>query len=268
MQEYRRTWSIFTLAEATGRSARLRLVGLLVCCLTTFAACGNGGEPPITEQHPPGPQSQSQLQTEVPQPQSGDEREREIIVTDKDGGSHVKKYPYEASLPRWLERSEDLTIRSLPGRALRSTGISFSSSAQSPTGEDLWIHVFTDESKAAAVEWVSHVTSIPAEFAKDIAWHQPVFDVRILPLLQVGDASVTIELFRGNNVICIHSILMVFAQDAAIIFLYSSIEVTRSADSPAPSGDERGIPAHCDAAAVENRLTDVDGLAELISDQP
>jgi len=264
MHENRRTWSAIGLAVVTDRTAWLRLAGLLVCCLTAMTACGNGGEPGIPAQAMSGSQAQIQTGVEVPQSQSADASERELGVAV---GDHLVEESLQAGLAVWLERSEDTTIHALPERALGSSGLSYGHSEQSPTDEVLWIHVFTDESKGAATDWVNYVGSNPEQLVKDITPHQTVFDVRVLSLSQVGDASVSIQVFRGNDVLCIYSLLMVFAQDGVIFFLYNSMEITSSVDNSAPSGNESGIRDYCDVAVAETRLTDVDGIAADLSEQ-
>jgi hypothetical protein len=256
-----------------GRDPWSRLLELVIVCLaaaaalTALAGCGHDQGSGATAAQEAQSQDQGQPEADQSESEPAEQvvRERELRVTSEDVGAHLEEKSYAAGLPSWLEASEDRTLSSLPGRALASSGIAFSPSDDSPTEETLWLHVFTDQSKEAATEWVKYVASQPPQLAGVIVPHHELFDASFLPAPLVGDASVAVELFRGHSGICVRSTLLVFAQERVLVFLFNSIEITRDVVDSARTNAGGGLPAHCDAQAVAGRLTDIDAIAHLIS---
>ncbi|MDE2986837.1 MAG: hypothetical protein OXT70_02140 [Chloroflexota bacterium] len=257
-----------------GRSDGTSPVGLVVGCLILFtvtllfSSCGDDDS-----SVPDQPQTVPEVQEEdvdppvVEQPAEQTVRERQLTVTSADVGAHLEEKSYAAGLPSWLEASEDRSLSSLPGRSLTSSGIAFSPSDESPTGETFWLHVFTDQSEESAADWVKYVASQPPDLAGVIVPHHRLFASSFLPAPLVGDASVAIELYRGHAGICVRSALLVFAQGRDLVFLFTSIEITTDDTAPADGGGRIGLPAHCDESAVDTRLTDLNAIAELISER-
>ena len=240
---------------------------LVVAASIVLGACGDGDDAEVPVE--PEVAAQEDQQAEDTPVESADEQAelavRELIVTSEDVGAHLEERSYAAGLPSWLEESEDEVLSSLPGRALPSSGVAFSPSDESATGETFWLHVFTDRSEESAADWVKYVASQPPELAGVIVPHHRLFAARFLPAPLVGDASVAIELYRGHSGICVRSALLVFAQGRELIFLFSSIEITRDVDDSSAAAGGNGVPAHCDLGAVDGLLTDIDGIAHLLS---
>lgn len=255
-----------TCTEVLGRV--LRWVAVLVA-MSLIAACGSDEE---VQQLDPGPsQTQPQVLPEEdssPSQSAGqDIREWEFSVASTDVGAHLEEKSYAAGLPSLLEASEDRMLSSLPGRALASSGIHFSDSEDSPTGETLWLHVFTDQSAESAVEWVKYVASQPPALTGILVPHHELFQARFEPAPLVGDASVSIHLLHGHSGICVSSTLLVFAQTRVLILLFNSIEITGDLEQTTAADTGDGVPAHCQITAADNRLTDLEGIAQLISER-
>ena len=257
-----------------GRSDWTRPVGLIIGCLILVAAtlmlgsCSDdGANVPVQPQAAPEEQEQDQNSPVVDQPAEQTVRERQLTITSADVGAHLEEKSYAAGLPSWLEASEDRSLSSLPGRSLTSSGIAFSPSDESPTGETFWLHVFTDQSEDSAADWVKYVASQPPDLAGVIVPHHRLFAASFLPAPLVGDASVAIELYRGHSGICVRSALLVFAQGRDLVFLFTSIEITTDDNGSTQADTRIGLPAHCDQSAVDTRLTDIDAIARLISER-
>ena len=234
------------------------------------AACDSEAEP--FRPGPPQPEQQSELVGggDDPNPQpSWQPRIRELILTSDDVGSHLEGQQYEANLRSWLESSEDSKIADLPKRvpAEASSGIVFSPSQESVTDETLWVHVFTDQSVQLAIDWVEHVASGSAQVASVVVPRLQLFGASFLPAPSVGAVSVSIEMLYGHSNNCWHSVLLMFAQEGVLVFLLSSIEITREEDGSTEAASDDGLPLHCNVAATTNRLTDVDAIAWLISER-
>lgn len=257
-----------------GRSDGTGPVGLVVGCLILFAvtlllsSCGDDDSTvPVPPQVAPEVEEEEEDSVVVDQPAEQIVRERQLTITSADVGAHLEEKSYAAGLPSWLEASEDRSLSSLPGRSLTSSGIAFSPSDESPTGETFWLHVFTDQSEESAADWVKYVASQPPDLAGVIVPHHRLFASSFLPAPLVGDASVAIELYRGHAGICVRSALLVFAQGRDLVFLFTSIEITTDDNGSAQDGARIGLPAHCDLTAVDTRLTDIDAIARLISER-
>ena len=258
----------------SGRRIRLGWFGLIAAVLSVLAvaavlsACGGDEDDAVEPPAEPPAQSESQNANEESAEQSEEEtvRERVLTLTSADAGEHLEARSYAAGLPSWLEASEDRMLSSLPGRALAVSGIVFSPSGDSPTGETLWLHVFTDESAEAASDWVKYAASQPPQLVSVIVPHHELFEARFMPAPLVGDASVAIELFHGHSGICVRSALLVFAQEGVLVFLFNSIEIT-SGNVGAAVRSGGGIPSQCEVGRAANRLTDVEAIADLISER-
>ena len=250
------------------------LVGPVVCCLLAIGALvilsscrDNNSNPPVEPEVGQEVEQQGEDEPVVEQPAEQVVRERQLTITSADVGTHLEEKSYAAGLPSWLEASEDRTLSSLPGRSLTSSGIAFSPSGESPTGETLWLHVFTDQSEESAADWVKYVASQQPDLAGVIVPHHRLFAASFLPAPLVGDASVAIELYRGHSGICVRSALLVFAQGRDLVFLFTSIEITTDDDGSTQTGTRIGLPAHCDRSAGDQRLTDINAIARLISER-
>ena len=252
-----------------GRSSWLWLLGLVACVALVLTACGGDEQVGNPEQPRSEQQTQSQTQSEEQsaQPDGDMVQERVLTVTSEDVGAHLEPRSYAAGLPSWLEASEDSMVSSLPGRALAVSGIAFAPSDDSPTEETLWLHVFSDEQEASAADWVKYLASQPPQLASVIVPHHELFDAEFLPSPVVGDASVAIELFHGHSGICLRSELLVFAQGAVLVFLFNSIEITSDAAGSQTSQSDGVIPQQCEIEQAGTRLTDIDAIANLISDR-
>ena len=258
--------------EMLGTVLRRVAVLFALAGFAVIVSCGNdgsdgNGSPPDEEPT----QTQTQVGTgedpQQDQPAGQDVREWEFSVASADVGSHLEEKSYAAGLPSLLEASEDGMLSSLPGRALASSGIHFSDSEDSPTGETLWLHVFTDESAEAAVEWVKYLASQPPALTGILVPHHELFEASFQPAPLVGDASVAIQLLHGHSGICVSSTLLVFAQTRVLILLFNSIEITSDTQETPSAGVGDGVPAHCRIMAAGDRLTDLEGIARLISER-
>ena len=242
-------------------------VAAVLVAFSVVVACGGDGE----EGQPDPGQTQAQVVTDEDPPQGQsvgqDVREWEFSVASADVGSHLQEKSYAAGLPSLLEASEDRMLSSLPGRALASSGIHFSDSEDSPTGETLWLHVFTDQSAETAVEWVKYLASQPPSLIGILVPHHELFEASFQPAPLVGDASVAIQLLHGHTGICVSSTLLVFAQTRVLILLFNSIEITSDMPETPSAEVGEGVPAHCQIMAADDRLTDLEGIARLISER-
>ena len=203
--------------------------------------------------------------------QSGSDRV--VVLSTSDVGSHLEEQFFGADLRSWLESSEDPTIAELPGRVPESasSGIAFAPSQESPTDETFWLHVFNDQSTESAVGWVEYLASQSPQLAGLVVPHHGLFGASFLVPPEVGDASLAIELLHGHRpadgIGCWHSVLVVFAQERVVVFLFNSIEITRDDDGSGASANEAGVPQHCNVATTMNRLTDLDAIAQLTSER-
>ena len=242
----------------------LALVGLVVWSAVLTLACASDAAPEEAEQ----PTTEGPTETEQQQEQSDPELpERVLIITSEDVGAHLEKKTYAAGLPSWLTASDDQVLAALPARAFASSGVVFSPSDESPTGETLWVHVFNHESEAAASDWMRYLASQPPTLVGVIVSHHELFGASFLPEPQVGDASVAVELFHGHSGICLYSTLLVFAQEHVLVFLFNSVEITRAMDDAAQAASGRGLPLQCNAAAAMDGLTDLNAIAALTSER-
>ena len=182
-------------------------------------------------------------------------------------GDHLESTGLSVGLLYWLEASQDPSVANLPGRSKASAGLLFQPSLGSPTQETFWVHVITDESAAAATDWVKYVASQPPALLRVIFPQHELFGATFRPAPIVGDASVSIELRHGHTGGCWQTELLVFAQNGALVFLKSAIEITqeRDASANAQSGGEQA--AQCDVTGTVKALTDIDAIAHLISDR-
>ena len=143
-----------------------------------------------------------------------------------------------------LAELSDPNLSSLPERALNSDGTLMQPSPQAETGETFWMHVFSDVSAESAAEWVRYLASLPPGTALAFinSQHQ-LFgsDFRSPP--ELGDAAMSVELLHGHEGGRWITQLVVFAQDAAIVFVKSSRRQEFEA------------------------LTDIDAVARLISER-
>ena len=247
------------------RRAWRGLFALMAGCLIAVTACGGERPGPPDQSQPPTPAEQQDGDGQ-PQSQPDGEmvRERVLTVTSDDVGAHLEPRSYAAGLPSWLEAAEARELSTLPGRALAVSGIAFSPSDDSPTEETLWLHVFTDESEESAVDWVKYVGSQPPELMSIIVPHHELFAASFLPAPVVGDISIAIELYHGHGGICVRSSLLVFAQERVLVFLFNSIEITGQRPDTQAEG---ALPAHCEVRQVASRLTDINAIAQLISER-
>ena len=248
-------------------SAWLGLVGLVVWSAVIALACANNDVPVNGGPQPPVPPGGAPIEPGPRPPLPVLEPPKELNLKSEDVGAHLEKKTYAAGLPSWLEASDDPMLAALPARAFASSGVVFSPSDESPTGETLWVHVFNDESEAMASDWVRYMASQPPTLVGVIVSHHELFGADLLPEPQVGDASVAIELFHGHSDICLYSTLLVFAQEHVLVFLFNSIEVTRATDDAAQAENGRGLPLHCNVAAAMNGLTEITAIAALISER-
>ena len=231
----------------------------LLCVAIAAAACGGPDPPPRaegngqTDQVDPENPSQSQLNV---MPDRGFTLE---VPFDAIGG-HLEATEIEVGLRFWLEASEDEQVAALPGRAKASVGVLFQPSLDSPTEETFWIHVYTDQSREMAIDWVRHLASQPPALARIIVPQHELFDAGFREAPNVGDASVLIELHHGHSAGCWRSALLVFAQNGVIVFMKSVIEVTRTNAVGAGA-------ATCDDSNAIAPLTDINRIAFAFSEQ-
>ena len=239
---------------------RWSVLAALLACVLAGTACngtpqpgppaGNGGQQESDieqgEQAQPGPDSPDGFTIEVP---------FEAL------GRHLEATEIEVGLQFWLEASEDALIAALPGRAKASVGVLYQPSLDSPTGETFWIHVYSDQTRDDAIEWVRHLASQPPSLGRIIVpqTHE-LFDAAFREAPIVGDASVLIELHHGHSGGCWRSALLVFAQNGVIVFMKSAIEVTRIEATA-------GGAEMCDDSGAIAPLTDINRVALAISEQ-
>ena len=232
------------------RRLRLRrgwgLLSALMCVVLLGACGGEAAAPPIVEEEQP----QEQPEQEV----------RVLNLTSAEVGAHLEREPYEFTLPSSLAASGDPVLAALPARAVLSSGNVYSPAEGSPTGETMWLHVFTDESAEAALGFVEYAAAQPPTVFNVLARHHDFVDAAFLPPPAAGDAAVSIELIHGHAYSCFRSNLLIFAQGRVLIFLSTTIEITGEQEA-GPSG--RG---HCDLARIEAALTDLEAVAGVISD--
>ncbi len=167
-------------------------------------------------------------------------------------GDHLEETEFEVDLQSELEASEDAELVALPGRSKDSAGKLYSPSQNSPTEESFWIHVFTDQSMEAAIEWVRYLASQPPASARIIVpQNHDLFAAAFQGAPNVGEASVSIELLHGHSTRCWRSALLVFAQNGVIVFMKSALPIGNT----------------CDDSAAIAPLTDMNQVAFDISEQ-
>ena len=239
-------------------------VGLVVAALAL--ACGDSGpEQPPTDNGGQTPASQSDQPDLQPDPEATADDGYTLEVPIEHVGEHLVPTEFEASVASLLEASADGVVAALPARAKASVGKLFQPSVDSPTQESFWLHVFTDQSKQEAIDWVKHLGSQEPGLARFLSPHLEVFQAQFRPVPVVGDASVSIELLHGHSNGCWQTHLLVFAQDGLIVLLRNAIEVTREDDGSAQSSG-RGV-ALCEEPGVVAPLTDIDAIARAISER-
>ncbi len=234
-------------------------LGALLCAAIVAAACGGPRQPT-----PPETNGQTgQVDAENPSQSQLDvmpDRGFTLEVPFDAIGGHLEATEIEVGLRFWLEASEDVQIAALPGRAKESVGVLFQPSLDSPTEETFWIHVYTDQSREMAIDWVRHLASQPPSLARIIVPQHDLFDASFRQAPNVGDASVLIELHHGHSAGCWRSALLVFTQNGVIVFMKSVIEVTRA--------EAAGVgAATCDDSDAIAPLTDINRIAFAFSEQ-
>lgn len=233
-------------------------LGVLLCA-ALVAGCGGSGQSTPPEANGQG----GQVDAETPNQSQLDEmpdRGFTLEVPFDAIGGHLEATEIEVGLRFWLEASEDVQIAALPGRSKASVGVLFQPSLDSPTEETFWIHVYTDQSREMAIDWVRHLASQPPALARIIVPQHELFEASFRQAPNVGDASVLIEMHHGHGAGCWRSALLVFAQDGVIVFMKSVIEVTRT--------DALGAgAATCDDSDEIAPLTDINRIAFAFSEQ-
>ena len=237
-----------------GRWTWALLFGAL-CAVSLAAACGDPSPPAGST-----PNGSQTLNGDAPQAASEADQGFTLEVPFEVIGDHLEATEIEVGLQFWLEASKDPAIAALPGRAKASVGALYQPSLTSPTDETFWIHVFTDQSRGAAIEWVRHLASQPPSTGRLIVPQHDLFEAAFQEAPNVGDASVSIELLHGHSAGCWRSELLVFAQNGVVVFLKSVIEVT--SDEP-----DDGAAAICGDSGATAPLTDIDRIAFAISEQ-
>ncbi len=261
-----------------GRSRWAGWVWPLAALISIAAPAACGGEPSASDETPQQTQTQqeqAESQLESQQASAGQPavRERVLNVTSAEVGAHLRKAPYDVPLPSWLLALDDPILQDLPKRALAESGNFYSKADDSPTGESLWLHVFTDESHEQASDWVRYLAMQPlALFEFLLVEEQQLFAATFLPDPNIGDVALSIELLHGHSHICLRSHLLVFAQDGVLVFLFTSLELTAVSQQSGvsrQSGQRRpvgGNPAEqCDRSRAAAALTDNVAIARIIS---
>ena len=202
-------------------AARLVALGLVVGLAIWLAACG---EPAPLVQQPP-----AQLEPELPPTQV-------LVLSEDDLGGHLKATEWAAGVMEWIAELQDPTLSALPRRALWNDGRIFVPSADSPSGETFWLHVFTDESPQSAQAWVRYLASLPPDAVLNFTSpeHRLVEAVYIDPP-NVGSAALAVELLHGNAGGRFRTEVIVFAQQAAIVILRNSRSESRPALTDLPT---------------------------------
>ena len=199
-----------------------------------------------------------------PDPEPPPEVTLEVPVADV--GEHLEPTEFWAPVLSWLEASENDTVAALAARSRASVGKLFQPSVDSPTQEVFWLHVITDESKEAAIDWVKHLASQDPSIARILTpRNHEVFNAAFRPAPVVGDVSVWIELLHGHDNGCWRADLLVFAQDGLVILLRTGIEITSEVDS-ATQQAARGASL-CTEPGVVVPLTDLNSIAAVISNR-
>ena len=202
-------------------AARLVALGLVVGLAIWLAAC--------SEPAPPVQQQPAQPEPEPPPTQV-------LVLSEDDLGGHLKATEWAAGVMEWIAELQDPTLSALPRRALWNDGRIFVPSADSPSGETFWLHVFTDESPQSAQAWVRYLASLPPDAVLNFTSpeHRLVEAAYIDPP-NVGSAALAVELLHGNAGGRFRTEVIVFAQQAAIVILRNSRSESRPALTDLPT---------------------------------
>ena len=207
---------------------------LLALALLAPACSGGAERPPAPPQssqpgQPPEQSAAAQQQTEPPPVQR-------LPLTAEDLGGHLEATEFGAGLIEWLTMLPDPLLAALPRRALGDDGRAFSPSAASTTGETFWGHVITDVSAESAAEWVRYLAGLPPAAA--LSFTSPdndLFEARVRPAPALGAAAHYIELLHGHSGGRFRTEVIIFAQDAAVVFLRSSRRAERPSLTDLPA---------------------------------
>ena len=246
----------------SARSRSVVWLGLLAALCAGVIACGSDASQNGTTVE----MQEEVAQQEEPQPEE-EEGELVFVVAADDIGWHVEATSHEAPVAAWLEASEASFLGELPRRAISSSGVFFQPSAESPTGETFWLHVFTDESGEAANQWVSNIAPNMALVARSLVPAHEVFLAEFRPATPVGDIATSFEIFSGHSGGCWLSQVVIFAQDKVVVLLRNSFEVTRDEQQGAQASGRVDFESMCDALRAGLQLTDIDGVTALVSAQ-
>ena len=155
---------------------RLGLFGALVVIALTIGACG--------EPEPPGRCRSEWCASKRPKAES--ERQNGSAEEANGGftlevpiGQHLESTEIEVGLQFWLEGIRGSGRRRAAGAGPKHRSeCCISPSLDSPTGETFWIHVYTDQSRDDAIDWVRHLASQPPSLARIIVPQHELFDAR------------------------------------------------------------------------------------------
>ena len=206
---------------ATRTAALFTTLTLLAFAAIWLAAC--------SEPAPPVQQQPAQPEPEPPPTQV-------LVLSEDDLGGHLKATEWAAGVMEWIAELQDPTLSALPRRALWNDGRIFVPSADSPSGETFWLHVFTDESPQSAQAWVRYLASLPPDAVLNFTSpeHRLVEAAYIDPP-NVGSAALAVELLHGNAGGRFRTEVIVFAQQAAIVILRNSRSESRPALTDLPT---------------------------------
>ena len=254
------------MASVSRRALRAALLAIAALGSALLLGCG-GAEPE------PGPQvvAQQAVQEEDQQssePGQGDAESSDgytLVIPNEVVGLHLVPTDIHVPVDLLLAASEDPVLAAWPARTRASVGTLFQPSEDSPTEESFWLHVFTDQTSEAAIEWVDYLAAQPPTLAGFLVPHHDVFEARFRPPPEVGDTGAAIVLLHGHRGGCWRSELVVFAQDRRVVLLRNTFEITTDEIGAASAGSAAG--ELCDETKSARQLTDLDAIAQFISEQ-
>ena len=189
---------------------RAALAALLLSAAIALAACESASPAPPQQQFQPQPQIIAPVPQELPP------------LSDEDVGRHLEATDWVAGVADWVSSMSDPVLAALTRRALWNDGRIYVP-ADGATGESFWLHIFTDVSAESAQAWVRYLAAQPPDTALSFTSPEHAL-VSAIPFdpPAVGSAALAVRLLHGNAGARYRTEVIVFAQDAAIVFLRSS----------------------------------------------
>ena len=168
---------------------------------------------------PPAPPQQQQIE----QPAQEAPPVQVLTLSAAELGGHLEATEWVAGVMEWIAELQDPALSALSSRALWNDGRIFIPTADSPSGETFWLHIFTDVSAESARAWLEYLALQPPSTA--LSFTSPEHD--LIEALAVappplGSAALAVRLLHGNAGGRYRTEVIVFAQSAAVVFLCNS----------------------------------------------